>query len=485
MIGSSIEALLKQHNTIIIPKLGALTLTTDGVFFNEYIKFNDGKLIKYIAAEHGLDGDAAEDAVVEMVERVNSCSEESGPILIGEIGAFYRLLGGGVGFTDNPSEIIGNSDEVQHENEEKIGESETVMVVPPVLEAELEPEVEVEPEPEPEPEVEPAVEPEPQPEAEPELIEEPEPELQVEIEPEVVVDQVPEVEPEPVPETKQEPASEPTPEIREEVEEVAAVIPPVIEEIAVEEIAIVPPVVEETQVNPAPETKVERVVTPTEPAAEKAVATTEEPTTPAPAPAKPKHPAKRRKKKEEKKKRFPIWLIILLVVLLGGGGVAAWKWDVVNGWFSNSAEVVDVDTPDELEIIPEETEPEEVIPSDTSANAADTNGLESDTVPAEQYIEETIPTPEEVEEVESPQPSTSTPSSSGSYHVIAGAFAYRNNAENLVIVLKTDGFPSASVVREKDGKHYVAYGSYSSRDDAGSAKKDIEAAGKKGWILKY
>jgi cell division protein FtsN len=69
--------------------------------------------------------------------------------------------------------------------------------------------------------------------------------------------------------------------------------------------------------------------------------------------------------------------------------------------------------------------------------------------------------------------------------VIAGAFAYRNNAENLVIVLKTDGFPSASVVREKDGKHYVAYRSYSSRDDARSAKKDIEAAGKKGWILKY
>ena len=73
--------------------------------------------------------------------------------------------------------------------------------------------------------------------------------------------------------------------------------------------------------------------------------------------------------------------------------------------------------------------------------------------------------------------------SNGNYHVIAGCFSVRSNADNLVKDLKSQGF-SATILDKSNGLTRVSAGGYSSRDEANSGLDQLRNTGNSGWILK-
>lgn len=72
---------------------------------------------------------------------------------------------------------------------------------------------------------------------------------------------------------------------------------------------------------------------------------------------------------------------------------------------------------------------------------------------------------------------------SGDYHIIAGCFSVKSNAENLVKELTSQGY-SAAILDKSKGLHRVTAGGYDSRDAANSALDQLKGSGKSGWILK-
>ena len=62
--------ILKLVNTIIIPGLGALTITnkeTEEIMFMSYLKHDDGKLAEYIAEKEGWDLNDAKNLISKYV----------------------------------------------------------------------------------------------------------------------------------------------------------------------------------------------------------------------------------------------------------------------------------------------------------------------------------------------------------------------------------------------------------------------------------
>ena len=54
--------ILKEANTIIIPRLGALTITNDAtgeIMFMPYLKYDDGKLAEFISKAENISTDEA------------------------------------------------------------------------------------------------------------------------------------------------------------------------------------------------------------------------------------------------------------------------------------------------------------------------------------------------------------------------------------------------------------------------------------------
>jgi hypothetical protein len=72
----------------------------------------------------------------------------------------------------------------------------------------------------------------------------------------------------------------------------------------------------------------------------------------------------------------------------------------------------------------------------------------------------------------------------GKYAVIGGAFAVAQNAENFVSKLRSDGF-DAEIAGKRDGLTLVAYGFYSSKEEAQRALKNIRSGGAGAWIRRY
>lgn len=72
----------------------------------------------------------------------------------------------------------------------------------------------------------------------------------------------------------------------------------------------------------------------------------------------------------------------------------------------------------------------------------------------------------------------------GKYAVIGGAFAVAENASKFVERLRSDGF-DAEIAGKKDGLTLVAYGFYSSREEAQRALKNIRSGGAGAWIRRY
>ena len=83
---------------------------------------------------------------------------------------------------------------------------------------------------------------------------------------------------------------------------------------------------------------------------------------------------------------------------------------------------------------------------------------------------------------ELPQPTIT--SSSLHTHVIAGVFKIRENAEHQVEELKRIGFTSSEII-EANGRHYVTFGSFSSKAEATLLMDSLQTLNQAGWIWNY
>lgn len=86
--------LLKDVSTIIIPGLGALTITdkrTGEIMFMSYLKHDDGALINYIAEKEGMDQNDAKNLVAKYVREILAKLDQGETYDMFQFGSFYKL----------------------------------------------------------------------------------------------------------------------------------------------------------------------------------------------------------------------------------------------------------------------------------------------------------------------------------------------------------------------------------------------------------
>ena len=207
------------------------------------------------------------------------------------------------------------------------------------------------------------------------------------------------------------------------------------------------------------------------------------------APIKPGDTTKPPKNKEgeskEKPKKKPVFwmLIVLLIILLIGGvwvGLNYEKVESYMGW--NKFEETDLSKVDKT-------------PKDNKEPIAVTDSLEvtdeGDSL-AESNTDVDITEAEESKVSSQPKvdkkvPKTSQPaaSTSGSYHIIVGGFQEQSNAENMVQTVKGKGFDGKILPGVYQGLHFVAAQSYSTLSEAKADLQRIRQGVNDGaWIFK-
>ena len=114
-----------------------------------------------------------------------------------------------------------------------------------------------------------------------------------------------------------------------------------------------------------------------------------------------------------------------------------------------------------------ETKTTEDQPLDTISNAIDTISV----APAETPVTEVVQEPEPVE----PE---------AKIRIIAGCFAQEENAQRMANTLKDEGY-SQAFVEKRGNKWFVAFGRYTTDEEATTALREIRTKGdNKAWILK-
>ena len=83
-----------------------------------------------------------------------------------------------------------------------------------------------------------------------------------------------------------------------------------------------------------------------------------------------------------------------------------------------------------------------------------------------------------------PAPSVKSTFVSKPFHLVAGCFSSKLNANNLVTKLKTEGFEASMIGQNENGLFRVAFQSYFSRELAVSEMKKLKDSGKSTWLLK-
>ena len=81
-------------------------------------------------------------------------------------------------------------------------------------------------------------------------------------------------------------------------------------------------------------------------------------------------------------------------------------------------------------------------------------------------------------------PSVKTTLVTKPFHLVAGCFSSKLNANNLVAQLKTEGFEASVIGQNENGLFRVAFQSCVSRELAVSEMKKLKDSGKSTWLLK-
>lgn len=111
--------LLKLESTVIIPNFGALMKSGKSLIFNSILKYNDGKLEKYIAEQENMEIQDVSNALAKYVREIIAVIEKGEEFLIVGIGSFYKAESGKVAL-----KIEGNS------NNETVAEETPISTEP-------------------------------------------------------------------------------------------------------------------------------------------------------------------------------------------------------------------------------------------------------------------------------------------------------------------------------------------------------------------
>jgi flagellar basal body-associated protein FliL len=88
--------LLKEVKTLIIPGLGALTITNDAtgeILFMPYLKYDDGTLAKHIAEKEKIDENDAKNMIAKFVRDVTTELDKGGTYDMYQFGSFAKVDG--------------------------------------------------------------------------------------------------------------------------------------------------------------------------------------------------------------------------------------------------------------------------------------------------------------------------------------------------------------------------------------------------------
>lgn len=446
--------ILHEVNTIIIPGLGALTVTNKAsgeVMFMSYLKHDDGNLVRHIVEKEGLSENDAKNLIAKYVREIQAKLDTGDSYDMYQFGRFVKKDGD----TDFES---WNS--YQHSSEEQISQEEEQIETPVEKVTE-------------EPKVEEKVE----------IVEEVKPEQKVsdsEMKEEltdandVIADLL----------EASTPATEESPKSLDDILNVPSekVEEKPLEEIVVEKVEIIQEETIEIQNKPddldtsliaptenvyIPEEEVEKIVA--EQKSEKA-----KPKTPAKkekAPVKPKVVAEKAPKQKKSKK---FWILtILALVLVAGGATTAIFYDKIEPILFGKKEIkleskTGEETSDEnLEEIEKQVALEQEATEENSTNQEEATNETTFEPIKEKVVAETKETP--------------VVDGNLTYHIIAGSFGVEANANRLAKKYSDSGKKSV-VLGKFDDMYLVSYEAFATKEEAMAALKNSDV---KGWVFKY
>jgi nucleoid DNA-binding protein len=422
--------ILKDVNTIIIPGLGALTITnidTGEIMFMGFLKHDDGQLSKYIAEKESWDENEAKNLIAKYVREITLKLDQGESYDMYEFGSFVKNEDGEIEFRNWEQGDSSKTDESKTEIESK---SEV-----------------------------------PEPEIKEDIEEESKKEV---IESQVII---------PAPETEK------VEERKEEVEQEEPAEPTKVEVKAEEP---------ESKKADITEEKKEEKPTPVVATASKKDLTIVEREAIKKGEEKLESLRKQKEEQNKEKKRRGAGFYILLVLvaaILSGGTYFALNYNEMKQHIPFLAdkeeptesidhkkemeELLQIDeTEDEIEEGSTDSEMDEATPESEELDSEDQESLEDD-------IPEEITQEPEEEKIEP----TITTSSNGSFHIIAGAFSSAENAERFGNKMRDEGYTVK--VGPGKGMKLVSIGSYPTRSEAENALNSVRSSHPGSWVYEW
>lgn len=195
---------------------------------------------------------------------------------------------------------------------------------------------------------------------------------------------------------------------------------------------------------------------------------------------------KTEKELKKRKRRKLVLLLAIICLLVGGGLIGFLKKDLIMAYFDKKHEPKELadNTAEHNEEESEDNEDEKVentvvVEEDAPDEDLNNNEIE-DLVQPEAEVKE-VPEEKIQEEV---VPVVTNSSAEGNYHIIAGSFSSEENASNKVEDLKSKGYNSAKVLGQYGGLYTVRAMSFTTNSEAKEALKNFKAEGNKGFVKK-
>ncbi len=121
--------LISENNRVIIPNFGAFIVSKEqgaSILFNNFLSFNDGLLVNYVAEKKGIDTIIATDQVFDYVDQLKKQLDESGEYAIDKLGVFKKDDNGILRFQqaeDFAEQLASSNKEEEVEDKEEIQET--------------------------------------------------------------------------------------------------------------------------------------------------------------------------------------------------------------------------------------------------------------------------------------------------------------------------------------------------------------------------
>ncbi len=455
--------ILKEANTIIIPGLGALTITNKEkgeIMFMSYLKHDDGKLSAYIANKDGIDEADAKNLIAKYVREIQAALDKGESFDMFEFGKFSKNDGGDIEFTatingsetektketiqplkkegakaeKKAPEIKEVNKEVKAEEKTPIKKSTTTKVVAKKV-AEKKESIKT---------LEKKVTPK---------------------KPDVKIKKVPK-DKEIIAKNVTEKKAVPTVNKVETTKPVEKKITPIV------------------AINPKNDPPKKPQEDPNTEAGKSEVTKKESIRKSAEKKLKPvvKKEKTKEKTKEKKKRGVGFWiLMVLLVVLLGGGTYFGLNYDKMKQYVPFLADEKVGDT--ESNALDEMRETMGGDKTDSNENSDTENDEIIDKVNDENDEVDVVEDPIDETTNETPVNNTPLPITSGNdpYHIIAGAFSSQKNANRLAKKLQGEGLPASVIMN--GGMHTVSMKSFSSAADANASLAEMKEYSGSAWVL--